>query len=171
MGKVAGGKQPVVSAPERLSPAHKIAQFDCGEPSLDDWLKKRALANNGKTSQTFVIQIGGEVAGYYSIAAGAVERDVAPSKIKRNSVDPIPVVVLGRLAVDVRFKGRGFGADLLRDAILRSIRIAEDVGVRALLVHALDNKAAEFYRRFDFLPSAVSDRTLMLPIEAARALL
>lgn len=171
MGKVAGGKPPAVSAPERLSLAHKLSQFDCGDPSLNDWLKKRALSNNGKTSQTFVVEIGGEVAGYYSLAAGAVERDAAPSKLKRNSVDPIPVVVLGRLAVDLRFRGRGLGADLLRDAILRSIRIAEDVGVRALLVHALDESAVDFYKRFNFLPSPISERTLMLPLDAARNLL
>lgn len=169
MGVKAAGAHP--GAPEPLSSSHDFRRFDCGEPSLDDWLKKRALANNGKSSQTFVIVIGGEVAGYYSLAAGAVERDGAPSKLKRNSVDPIPVIALGRLAVDVRHQGKGLGADLLRDAILRSIRIAGEVGVRALLVHALDDKAAAFYRRFDFLASPISDRTLMLPIDAARALL
>jgi predicted N-acetyltransferase YhbS len=171
VGKVAGGKPPDLSAPERLSPAHNLSQFDCGDFSLNDRLKKRAMPNNGRTSQTFVIQIGGEVIGYYSLTSGAVERDAAPSKLKRNSVDPIPVVVLGRLAVHEKHKGKGLGADLLRDAVLRSIRIAEDVGVCALLVQAIDDDAAAFYRRFNFLPSPIGEGTLMLPPEAARAML
>ncbi len=171
MGEIASHPSFEISAPEKLSPAHKLTEFDCGEPVLNDWLKKRALANNNRTSQTFVIQIKNIAIGYYSLAAGAIELRSAPPKLKRNSVDPIPVIILGRLAIDEKYQGKGLGPDLLRDAIIRAIRISEDVGVRALLVHALNDDAVRFYRHFEFLESPIHARTLMLPLDAASKLL
>lgn len=164
-------KPPRIGTPERITSAHSIADFACGREALDLWLKKRALANNGRTSQTFIITGDGRVIGFYSLAAGSVALAEAASAIKRNSVDPVPVVVLGRLAVDLKYRGLGLGADLLRDAVLRSIRIAEDVGVRALLVHAIDANAAAFYRRHGFVNSPISPLVLMLPLDRATALL
>lgn len=171
MGEIAGHASLKLSAPERLSPAHELDTFACGNPLLDDWLKKRALANNGRTSQTFVIHIDNVVIGYYSLVAGSLSRDEAPKKLGRNSVDPIPVLLLGRLAIDVRHHGEGLGSDLLRDALLRSLRIAEDVGVRAVLAHAIDDDAVSFYKKYGFIESPIRPRTLMLPLEAAAKLL
>ncbi len=160
-----------IGPPERITPAHDVAQFSCGRESLDLWLKKRAPSNNGRTSQTFVVTIGSRVVGYYCLAAGSVSLGEAPSAMRRNSIDPIPVVLLGRLAVDDTCKGMGLGADLLRDAILRSLMIAKEVGVRALLVHALDDKAAAFYSHHGFIVSPISPLVLMLPLDRAAALL
>ncbi len=160
-----------VSAPERISSAHDVASFSCGRESLDLWLKKRALSNNGRTSQTFVVTVESQVVGYYCLAAGSVSLREAPSAMRRNSIDPIPVVLLGRLAVDDACKGMGLGADLLRDAILRSLMIAKEVGVRALLVHALDDKASAFYSHHGFIVSPISPLVLMLPLDCAAALL
>lgn len=164
-------KQPRVSAPERITPAHDVAAFSCGRESLDLWLKKRALSNNGRTSQTYVATIGSRVAGYYSLSAGSVSLAEAASPLRRNSVDPIPVVLPGRLAVDETCKGIGLGADLLRDALLRALRIADEAGVRALLVHAIDESAAAFYRHHGFVVSPISPLVLMLPLDRATALL
>ncbi len=164
-------KPPVVSAPERISAAHDCAGFSCGHESLDLWLKKRALVNNARTSQTFVVCADRRVIGYYSLSAGAVPLAEAISPLRRNSVDPIPVVLLGRLAIDQQFKGEGLGADLLRDAVLRSIRIADDVGVRALLVNAISDQAAAFYQHHGFAPSPISPLILMLPLDRAAMLL
>lgn len=166
-------KPPRIGPPERLSPTHDLAQFSCGRESLDLWLQKRALSNNGRTSQTFVVTIGSRVVGYYCLAAGSVSLSEAPAAMRRNSIDPIPVVLLGRLAVDDIGKGMGMGlgADLLRDATLRSLMIAKEVGVRALLVHALDDKAAAFYSHYGFIASPISPLVLMLSLDRAAALL
>lgn len=171
MGEIASHPSFKISAPEKLSSAHKLNTFNSGKASLDDWLKKRALANNGRTSQTFVIHVDQIVIGYYTLAAGAVPLKEAPSKLRRNSVDPIPVLLLGRLAIDEKHQGKGLGPDLLRDAILRALRVSEDVGARALLVHAIDDEAVEFYRKFGFTESPIRLRTLMLPLDAAAKLL
>ena len=171
MGEIANHPSFKLSEPERISPAHAFSDFTSGKLLLDDWLKRKALANNGRTSQTFVIHLENRVIALYTLAAGSVSHVGAPSKLKRNSVDPIPVVLLGRLAVDEKHQGKGLGADLLRDAILRSLRIAEDVGVRALLVHALDDDAVAFYKKFEFIASPMDPRTLMLPLDQVGRLL
>jgi len=171
MGTIDADQSEIVTAPERISSAHSFDDFDCGNESLNNWLQKRALANNSRTSQTFVIQQNDKVIGYYSLAAGSIDRSSAAKKLSRNSVDPIPVIVLGRLAIDQAHHGKGLGADLLRDALLRSVRAAEDIGIRALLVHAIDDDAVTFYKRFDFLESPIHPRTLMLPLNAVAELL
>lgn len=162
---------PEIGAPERISANHLTADFSSGRGSLDNWLKRRALSNNERTSRTFVICIGQTVVGYYSLSAGSVALAEAPSPLRRNSVDPIPVILLGRLAIDEKYKGKGLGAGLLRDAVLRSIGVAQEIGVRALLVHALDEEAAAFYRRYGFANSPISPLILMLPLDRAAALL
>jgi GNAT superfamily N-acetyltransferase len=151
-------------APRALTHTHVLDQFTCGEPSLDDWLRRRALANQASgASRTFVVaDRSGFVRGYYCLAAGAVTHDNAPGPIRRNMPRPIPVLVLGRLAVDVSAQKCGLGADLLRDAVQRAASVAEHTGVRALLVHALDERAKAFYLYHGFLASPLESMTLML---------
>ena len=161
-----------LQAPEPIKPEHDVSQFECGSAVLDDWLKNIALKNEvSGASRTFVVCEDGRVRGYYYLATGAVARSEAPGAIRRNMPEPIPVMVLGRLAVDRRSQGRGVGSGLLRDAILRTLTVGEIAGMRALLVHALDDEAARFYRRNGFLPSPFYELTLMLDLRTARSAL
>lgn len=154
-------------APHPLTHSHAVESFDCGQPILDHWLKNQALKNQGNhASQTFVVTSQtGKVIGYYALAAGSVERQAATSNLARNMPDPIPVVILGRLAVDQSMQCKSLGKSLLRDALLRTVNVAENIGVKALLVHALDDKAAQFYRGFGFQPMPNADHTLMLSVK------
>lgn len=151
-------------APEPLTAAHSVDGFACGEPVLDDWLKRRALANQAsRASRTFVVtNREGEVMGYYALATGAVAHADATGGVRRNMPDPIPILVLGRLAIDRRAQGMKLGAALLKDAVHRSMAVAENAGVRALLVHALNERAQDFYRKYGFGPSPTDPMTLML---------
>lgn len=143
-----------VGAPEPLHSGHEFSDFSCGEPALDDWLKRRALSNqHAGASRTFVIQADGRVVGFYALAAGAVGSEAAPGRIRRNMPNPIPVMVLGRLAVDRAWQHRGLGPALLRDALRRTLRVAREAGVRALLVQAMSEAAKAFYRKFGFVES------------------
>lgn len=155
-------------APERLTEAHEIEGFDSGEAMLDEWLRKRALQNekNG-ASRTFVVRAGMRVAGYYTLAVGSLDHDIAPGRAKRNMPNPIPVMILGRLAVDRAFQGKGLGAGLLRDAVFRTQQVAELAGIRALLVHAISPAAKRFYEGFGFVPSPVEPMTLVLVLSEA----
>ncbi len=158
--------------PERLNPAHELADFDSGDLRLDEWLRRRALGNEVEgASRTYVVCQEARVAGFYSLANGAVLHVAAPGRVRRNMPEPIPVMVLGRLAVDRRFQKRGLGRALLRDAILRTLQAAEIAGIRVILVHAADDSATAFYRRAGFLPSPVDPLTLMLPLKDARVAL
>lgn len=155
----------MIKAPVLLTGAYDLAVFSCGQPSLDAWLQERALANqNTGASRTYVVVEGRRVVGYYALAAGSVAASEAPGKIRRNMPDPVPVMILGRLAVDRAWQGRGLGADLLHDAVLRTLQAARIGGIRALLVHALDERAAAFYLRSGFSASVVRPLTLFLPI-------
>ncbi len=159
---------PRISPPEKLSPDHNLAGFDCDEPTLDDWLRRRALPNEASgASRTYVVAAGERVAGYYSLAVGAVAHEHAPGRVKRNMPDPIPVMILARLAVDRSFQGRGIGSGLLRDAILRTLQAAEIAGIRALLVHAVSPEAKRFYERAGFRASSIDPMTLMIPLREA----
>jgi GNAT superfamily N-acetyltransferase len=159
-----------LSRPSPLTGAHERTQFDSGSPQLDAWLRERALRNQGTgASRTYVACEGARVVAFYSLANGAVAHREAPGRLKRNMPDPIPVMVLGRLAVDREFQGRGLGKALLRDAILRTLQAAEIAGVRAILVHAKDENARRFYERFGFLASPANPRTLVLPLQDASA--
>src|ERR1035438_6310111 len=131
-----------ITPPERLNANHDLTQFSCGEPSLDSWLRNRALPNEKSgASRTNVVCAKGCVAGYYALAAGAVAHTEATSRVRRNMPDPAPVILIGRLAIDSRFQGRGIGADLLRDAVLRTLQAAEIAGIRAILVSAISANA------------------------------
>ena len=127
-----------IGAPEHLTPQHDLEAFDSGVAALDDWLKRHALANEqAGGSRTYVVCARGRVIGYYALATGGVAQAVATGRVRRNMPDPVPVIVLGRLAVDRAYQGRGLGVGLLRDAILRSLQAAELGGIRAILVHAI----------------------------------
>lgn len=154
-------------APVPLTAAHDLDGFSCGEPVLDEWLKRRALANNvAGASRTYVVaEPNLVVCGYYAIAAGSVARERASRGVRRNMSDPIPVLVLGRLAVDERHQGRRLGAALLKDAVQRAQGVALQVGVRALLVHALHDKARAFYLQYGFQDTPLDPMTLLLPLK------
>lgn len=154
------------SAPAPLTAAHRVADFSSGEAVLDHWLKHRALRNEGRgASRTYVVCAeDGRVAAFYCLATGSVASELAPGRIRRNMPDPIPVMLLGRLAVDLTWQGHGLGKALLRDAILRTIQVSEMVGVKALLVHALSEPAVRFYEAQGFHPSPMNPRTLFLPL-------
>ena len=159
----------LLGAPEPLTALHRLDGFRCGEPSLDEWLLRRALANQASgASRTFVVaDDSGCVRGYYALAAGAVAHESATSKVRRNMPDPVPVMVLGRLAVDRGAQGRKLGAALLQDAVKRAVAVSNNAGVRALLVHALHERAQRFYEHYGFQPSPTHSLTLMLRLPAA----
>lgn len=153
-----------LSAPQPLAATHLLDGFDCGEAVLDEWLKRRALANQvSGASRTFVVaDRDGRVYGYYAMAAGAVSHQLATSPVRRNMPDPVPVMVLARLAVDRQAQGIRLGASILQDAIDRAVMVSRNAGVRALLVHALHDRAREFYEHYGFQSSPLHPMTLML---------
>jgi GNAT superfamily N-acetyltransferase len=161
----------LLSAPEKLRPDHDVSQFDCGEPSLDAWLQRRALQNDKSgASRTYVVCTGKDVVGYYALAVGAVAHADAPGHIKRNTPDPVPAMIIGRLAVHRDLHGKKIGSGLLRDAILRTLHAAEIAGVRAILVHAISEPARQFYEACGFAPSPIDPMTLMITVaEATKA--
>lgn len=160
------GQVNTLNPPIALGPQHHVAKFDCNEPSLNEWLKSRALGNQSTgASRTFAVTDEAQVVcAYYALAAGAVDHASAVSTVRRNRPDPVPVMVLGRLAVDRAYHGKGLGADLLQNAILRTLRLAQDVGIRALVVHALHDQARQFYLHHGFSESAIDPLVLMLRI-------
>ena len=168
------------SGPDALTAAHRVEAFDCGEAELNDWLKRRAFANHlSGASRTFVVaDEGGTVCGYYALAtpptistgfsataAGAVAHGMATGAVRRNMPDPVPVLVLARLAVDRRAQGQKLGAALLQDAVRRATGVSREAGVRALLVHALHERACAFYQYYGFQVSPVHPLTLMLRLD------
>jgi GNAT superfamily N-acetyltransferase len=156
-----------LSVPQSLAATHLLDGFNCGEPSLDDWLRRRALTNHlNVASRTFIV-VGPDqcVFGYYALAAGAVAHQDATSAIRRKMPDPVPVMVLARLAVDTRAQGMKLGGALLRDAVTRVRSVAENAGVRALLVQALNERAKQFYEYYGFRASPIDSMTLMLPLK------
>ncbi len=156
--------------PEPLTPAHDLSQFFSGHPTLDDWLTRHALRNQvSGASRTYVVCEGPAVVAYYSLATGSIDRRVAPGRVRRNMPNEIPVMLLGRLAVAADRQGQGLGTALLRDASLRTLNAAKIAGIRAVVVHAIDDAAARFYRDRGFLPSSNDPRTLFLPMEVVRA--
>ncbi len=159
-----------VAAPEPLAEHHQLELFASGVESLDQWLKRRALKNQATgASRTFVVCDGRRVLAYYALASSAVAIGAAPGRFRRNMPDPVPVVVLGRLAVDQLHHGKGFGRALVRDAGLRVIQAADAIGIRGLLVHALSPEAAAFYERVGFEQSPLDPMTLMITLADLRA--
>jgi GNAT superfamily N-acetyltransferase len=154
---------PKLSAPEPLAAHHQLAAFECGEPSLDEWLKRRAVKNQANgPSRTYVVCEGETVIGYYCLAAGAIGHADVPPAMKRNRPDPIPVLVLGRLAIHQQHHQKGIGTALLNDAIRRALHAAHMAGVTALLVHALSEPARRFYLSRGFIESPIKPMTLCL---------
>ena len=154
-----------VSAPEPLAAHHVVEQFDCGTASLNDWLKKRALRNQASgASRTFVACHDERVIAYYALASSAVALDSATGRLRRNMPDPIPVVVLGRLAVDGAYQGRGLGRALLQDAGQRVLQAADEIGIRGVIVHAIDDDAKAYYHRLGFDASPLDPMTLMITL-------
>jgi GNAT superfamily N-acetyltransferase len=159
-----------IFAPVPLSLNHDLSRFDCGSPDLNDWLKHRALKNESRFSRTYVVCQEDRVAGYFCISAGSVERAQVPGKVRRNAPDVIPVSIIGRLAVDRSFAGRGLGTDLLSDALGRIALASQSIGIGAVLVHAKDEAAMRFYLSCaEFLEYPAGSRTLFLPIETVVA--
>jgi GNAT superfamily N-acetyltransferase len=161
-----GGK---IGSPEKLSAERRdLSSFDSGEPMLDDWLRRHAEQNESRgASRTYVVCVGKKVAGYYTLAAGAIAHAEAPGRIRRNMPDPVPVMILGRLAVDKTWHGQGVGTGLLRDAVLRTVRAAEIAGIRAILVHAVSESAKRFYEKYGFVVSPADPLTVMITVAEA----
>jgi GNAT superfamily N-acetyltransferase len=159
---------PQLNAPTLLTADHQVGGFDSGKPSLDDWLQRRALKNQTEgASRTYVVTNNeGAVLAYYALAAGSVIAAETTGAVRRNMPSPIPVVILARLAVDRSLQGKGFGTALLRDALLKTVRAADTIGVRALLIHALDEDAAAFYEKSGFSRSPADSLMLMMPLKA-----
>ena len=159
-----------MQAPTLLAEGHELGPFSCGKPVLDDWLRKRARANQvSGASRTYVIAEGKVVIGYYCLSSGAIAAIDAPGALRRNMPDPIPMAILGRLAIDRQFQWRGVGPALLRDAVLRAHQAAEILGIRGLLVHALDGQAKGFYEHYGFIASPSAPMTLVLSLKSAAA--
>ncbi len=159
------GRAVTLSAPRPLTAECVLDGFDCGEWTLNDWLRRRALANGvSGASRTFVVCDGDRVVGFHALATGALAQSAATGRFRRNMPDPIPVVVLARLAVDRDYGGRGIGRALVRDASLRVAQVAEVVGIRGLVVHALNSRAREFYLDLGFDASPIDDSILMIAV-------
>ncbi len=152
----------MLGAPEPLVAEHALGAFESGVASLDDWLRRRAWTNQlSGASRSFVAVDAGRVVAYYALAASAVAADAAPGRFKRNMPDPIPVVVLGRLAISRTHQGKGLGRAFFQDAARRVIRASDAIGIRGLLVHAISDEATAFYTRLGLTPSPLDPMTLM----------
>ena len=154
-----------LTPPTPLTVDHQTVGFDCGIDSLNEWLSRRAMKNEyGGGSRTYVVCHGKQVVGYYAIAAGSVAHGDVPGRVRRNMPDPIPALILGRLAVDQGCHGAGIGQGLLKDAVARSINVSQQIGARVLIVHALSNKAEEFYLKHGFMVNPAISDTFFLPL-------
>ena len=151
--------------PEPLSASHALAGFDCGVTSLNQWLVRRASPNQTSgASRTFVVHDDSRVVAYYALASSAIAVVSAPGRFRRNMPDPIPVVVLGRLAVSTTHHGLGFGRALFQDAGRRVIRAADAIGIRGMIVHALSDQARNFYLGLGLDESPLDPLTLMTTV-------
>jgi GNAT superfamily N-acetyltransferase len=162
-----------LSTPALISLDYKWNDFNSGEPSLDEWLKKRAIRNQTSgASRCFVIcDDKKEVIGYYCLSAGAIKRESVPKVMQRSMPDLLPVLVLGRLAIDKKYHNKGLGSALLRDAMIRSVSIAEDAGVFAILIHSLSEQAKRFYLSRGFVESLFEPMTLFMTLATIRSVL
>jgi predicted N-acetyltransferase YhbS len=169
-------KRSAVLAPERLTPRHELSEFRNGKhDSLDAWLRDRALASEGLSARTYVVcanDAPGRVVGYYTISTAMAHRSGLPNaKLRRGMPDEVPLLLIGRLAVDVTHQKRRLGTDLLIDALRRCLSAADTAGARAVITHAIDDDAVAFYERHGFLRCLLGERTMLMPIETARLLL
>lgn len=160
----------VITGPLALDASDRFESFDCGNRALNDWLfhhARQALASG--SARTFVVTEGEQVVGYFSLTAGQVDTMTAPVRVSKGMGRyPIPVVILARLAVSLHVQGRGIGWGLLQDAIRRTLMIAEQAGIRAMLTHPVDENASRFYQRFGFIPSPLREQQLLLLLKDAR---
>ncbi len=161
------------SEPQRLSSTHELDSFDCGKAQLNTWLMRHALqAQASGSARTYVIKEQERIAGYFSLTVGQVDAAEAPARVSKGMGRyPIPVMVLSRLAVSIQDQGRGVGVGMLQEAIRRTVAIAEQAGVRAMLVHPIDDEADRFYRKFGFEASPIREQQLLLLMKDARKLL
>ncbi|CAN5560009.1 GNAT family N-acetyltransferase [soil metagenome] len=158
--------------PAPLDETHDTQRFQCGKPPLDDWIIQHAFRSEGKSARTYVVAKGGTVVvAYYCLAMGGVLRNEVPRKIRHGLPATVPVMILGRLAVDSLHQGKGLGAGLLKDAMMRTVAVSRSVGMRAMLIHAIDDEAMVFYTRYGFLRFPADSRTLFMPIETIIAAL
>jgi len=161
-----------LTPPAPITDKLELSNFDSGEFSLNEWLKRRAFKNHATgASRCFVLCADTDVIGYYSLSAGAISHEAAPKAMRRNMPDPLPVLLLGRLAVDKRYHNQGIGQALLRDAMLRAVNVSGDAGVSALLVHALSDQAKQFYLSRGFVESPLQPMTLIMTLETVRSIL
>lgn len=161
-----------LTAPTPLGPDHLTSAFDSGERSLDDWLKKRALRNNASgASRCFVVCTGLTVVGFYSLSASAISRETVPKGLARNMPDPLPALLLGRLAVDSSRHNQGLGRALLRDAMIRAAHLSQETGVALILLHAISEPAKQFYLSRGFVISPIQPMTLMMSLATVRQIL
>lgn len=166
---------PPLRAPEPLGPKHDVSRFSNGvHPSLDQWLRERARTSEGLSARTYVVCPGNEpdrVVGYFSISTALEQRRILPSaKPRRGSPEQVPLLLIGRLAVDAEWRGRGLGSALLADALRRCLSASEIAGVRGVVAHAIDEAAAAFYERHGFVRSPLGERVMLMAIETVRAL-
>lgn len=160
----------MLAAPAPLADAHELEPFRCGTDTLDQWLKRRARANQvSGASRTYVAAEGMRVVAYYCLSSGALDLALAPGAVRRNMPDPIPMAILGRLAVDLDWQGKGLGVALLQDAVLRTGQAAAILGIRGILVHAISDEAQAFYERYGFSASPKNPMTLVLSLRSAIA--
>jgi GNAT superfamily N-acetyltransferase len=158
----------MLSAPALLGEAHELDLFQSGNDTLDEWLRRRARANQvSGASRTYVVAEGWRVVGYYCLASGALDLADAPGAIRRNMPDPIPMAILGRLAIDRSLQGRGIGTALLQDAVLRTSHAAAIIGIRGILAHAISDEAKAFYERYGFRCSPNHPMMLVLSLKGA----
>jgi len=156
--------------PESIAARHSLDNFDCGKPTLNEWLIRHARqAQASGSARTFVVTEDYTIVAYFSLTVGQIDSVDAPERIRKGmGLYPVPVVILARLAVSIHHQGRGFGAGLLQDAIRRTLVIAEQAGIRAMLTHPIDQRAADFYRRFGFESSPLREDQLLLLLKDAR---
>lgn len=162
----------MAGAPQALNAKHQLGDFDCGKPALNDWLIRHAMqAQSSGSARTCVVVEGARVVGYFSLAVGQADAMEVPDRIRKGMGSyPIPVVILARLAVSLQDQGKGIGVGMLQEAIRRTIGIADQAGVRALLTHPIDEEASRFYRRFGFESSPIREQQLLLLLKDARKL-
>ncbi|MCF6300464.1 MAG: GNAT family N-acetyltransferase [Proteobacteria bacterium] len=155
-----------IGEPSVLNSNNRLESFDCGNDTLNEWLIKRALKNQKiGASRTFVITDNSQVVGYYALASGSIERLSAPKNLSRNMPDPIPVAILARLAVDTNYQGQNLGARLLRNAMKRTLSVSFNIGIKAMMVHAISDLAKDFYLSYGFKESPNNSMLLFMPIK------
>jgi GNAT superfamily N-acetyltransferase len=161
-----------LAAPQPLNDSHEVGGFDSGVPALDDWLKRRARANQASgASRTYVASEDRRVVAYYALASGSVDADEAPGRVRRNMPDPVPIAVLGRLAIERSQQRNGLGRSLVRDASKRVLQAADIIGIRAIVVHAISTEAKAFYLALGFEVSPLQPMTLMVTLADLKATL